>query len=113
MASCLAAMLLRALPTPPPAGNVTLSWDYPAAELSTNLTFKVYGSSDITVPMTSWTVLTNMVGTNTSVSLKITPGAFFFVMTSSNRWGESPFSNVASTPPLPRASTNLNISAVN
>jgi len=96
-------------PSGPPSGRVNLVWDYPTNELSPDLVFRLFHSTNITVPMTNWVVLTNVPGTSTSVSVVITPGIHFFVMTASNFWGESDFSNVASTPALPRSATSPRI----
>lgn len=79
----------------PPSPTVTLSWDYPSDQLGTNLTFKIYHSTDITVPMTSWTVLTNVVGTNLSAKIPMGSGAHFFALTASNSAGESAFATVS------------------
>lgn len=78
----------------PPTPTVTLSWDYPADQLGTNLTFKVYHSTDITEPMENWTVLTNVPGTNLSTKIPLGPGAHFFALTASNAAGESGFATV-------------------
>ena len=93
----------------PPSGKVTLAWDYPTNELTTNLVFKLYHSTNIVAPLGTWTVLTNVVGTNLSVSVVVTPGVNFFAMTASNLWGESDFSNVAETPALPSSGTGLKV----
>lgn len=83
--------------------SVTLAWDgYPPGELSTNLTFKVYSSTNPAVPLTNWQVFTNVVGTNTSVVIVMQPEQRFFFVTASNLWGESTPSNVAGSPPPPR-----------
>lgn len=90
-------------------GRVTLVWNYPEEELSPNLSFIVYHTTNITLPLESWPVLTNVIGTQRSVDLTITPGKNFFVMKASNFWGESsPFSNIASTPDIPRGE-NINL----
>lgn len=86
---------------------VTLAWDYPPAEL-TNITFKVYHSTSIALPLTNWVVLTNAISTN-QVQVSIAPGVHFFSVTASNFWGESTFSNIASTPALPRSDANLKV----
>ena len=83
--------------------TVTLAWDYPLAELTTNLTFKLYHSTNPAIPPTQWTPFTNIVGTNLSAALSIDVGVHFFFLTASNWWGESDPSNVASTPPPPRS----------
>jgi hypothetical protein len=70
--------------------------------------FKLYHSTDPAVPLAQWTPLTNIAGTNLSVTLNIEPGVHCFFLTASNWWGESDPSNVASTPAPPR-SGNLTI----
>ena len=89
--------------------SVTFHWEYPAEELTNVLAFKLYSSTDISVPLTNWTVLTNIVGTVTNITIPIQPGKRFFVMTASNWWGESEFSNVADVPAPPCADLNLKI----
>jgi len=79
----------------PPTPTVTLSWDYPADQLGTNLTFKVYHTTDISLPMENWTVMTNVVGTNLSTKIPMGPGAHFFALTASNSAGESAFATVS------------------
>lgn len=91
------------LTTPPPNGHVNLVWGYDTNMLSTNLIFYVYGTTNFSVPVEQWPVVTNVVGTNLSVAMDITPGKNYFVMTASNFWGESGISSsVASTPSVPR-----------
>lgn len=108
-AVCLLVVTLNLWAGPPGVlrSSVLLEWSYPSNQLSTNLIFKVYQSPDILAPMTNWTVLTNVVGTNISVVIPLSPQVMFFAVTSSNLWGESFFSNVADTPPPP---TNGNLS---
>lgn len=89
--------------------TVVLFWDYPANELSTNLTFKIYSTTNAALAVSSWPVLTNKVGTNTTITLPIDAVQRYYVVTASNWWGESDFSNVAGTPPLPRDQTNLRL----
>jgi hypothetical protein len=93
-----ASFLLGATPN----GNVYLAWDYAPSELSTNLTFRVYWSTNSLTPISTWSMLTNVPGTQTNCAIKVAPGVNFFVLTASNIWCESDFSNVAATPPLPR-----------
>ena len=106
----------------PPTGSITFFWDYPSAYLETNLVFRLYTSTNITTPLTNWTVIgsvnglaalgTNGIGTNTSklrLSVKIEPGQHYFVMKASNFWGEADFSNVVSTPALPRDDSTLRV----
>jgi hypothetical protein len=84
--------------------TVTLSWDYPPAEI-TNITFKSFG---IATPMTNWTVIKTITATN-QVTVPAVAGVNFFSVTASNFWGESFFSNVASTPALPRIDVALKV----
>ena len=97
----------NSIPTGPT--SITLAWNYPANQLSTGLVFRVYSSLDITTPLQNWTVLTNVVGTNLFVTLSVQPGARYFSLTASNLWGESDFSNVASTPAVPRSDVDLSV----
>lgn len=90
-----------AVPTTPQL--VILAWDYPTNELRAELSFKLYTSTNLAVPMTNWLVLTNVAGTNLAAAVRIEPGEHFFTLTASNFWGESDFSNVASVPPLPKS----------
>lgn len=80
---------------PAPAPKVKLEWDYPPEQLSTNLSFNIYHTTNISVPITEWKVLTNVVGTNLSVTLPKENGAHFFALTASNASGESSFATVS------------------
>ena len=108
----LTILLLARVANAAPPGvmrtNVSLSWTYPTNELSTNLTFKVYSSTNISIALTNWPVLTTVAGTNTSVTLPINLQQQWFVMTASNWFGESVFSSVAEIPAPPR-SVNLQL----
>jgi len=89
--------------------NVTLAWDYPSNELSTNLVFKLYSTTNVALPMTNWPLVKTIVGTNLTTPFPMQPGMRLFVMTASNFWGESTFSPVAATPPAPRFDVPLSI----
>ncbi len=82
---------------------VTLSWDYPAAERTPDLQFRLYHSTNSDLPLYKWTALTNTAGTNCSITLSLQPGRHFFYVTAVNWWGESDPSNIASTPAPPRS----------
>lgn len=91
-------------PTP-----VTLGWN-PQPQLDSNAVFKLYGSTNVSLPVTQWTYLTSapavtVSGTNswptTNLVVTMTPGMFFFYLTASNFWGESGPSNGTSTPAVP------------
>lgn len=90
-----------------PIGRIRLDWDYPPNEITTDIVFRVYSSTNITIPITNWMVLTNV--TTNEAHLTISPGRTFFYVTASNFWGESDPSNVVGLPPLPTNGTNLRI----
>ena len=110
-AAMLAAMFSLAVVLPPGTlrTSVTLAWNYPTNQLSTNLTFKIYSSTNLTLPVTNWPLVQTVAGTNLSVTMPIDGQQRWYVMTSSNWWGESSFSNVAGTEPLPRSDVDLGI----
>jgi hypothetical protein len=84
-------------------GHLRLAWSYDTNQLSTNLSFNIYGSTNLAQPVSSWPILTNVIGTNTSCDLWLTPAQYFFVGTASNFWGEtSVTSNLVVTPPAPQ-----------
>lgn len=91
--------------------NVNIIVAYNTNSVSTNSTlFKVYGTTNLALPLTSWPVVTNIMLTNAgtgtlTIPFPLTPQVMFFSVTSSNLWGESPFSAVVSTPPAPPDST--------
>jgi len=81
--------------------NVTLRWDYPAAELA-GITFKLYSHTNLLVPWATWPLIA--VTTNLHAVVPMQPQQRFFYATASNFWGEtSPPSNSAGTPPPPRS----------
>ncbi len=103
-----ASALLRFAATPAVAGlgtnePVTLCWEYPAAEQTPDLHFRVYHSTNPDLPLYKWTPLTNTAGTNCSITVPVERGRHFFYITASNWWGESDPSNIASTPAPPRS----------
>lgn len=109
------------LPTNSVTPGVSLSWTYPTNKITCGLGFNIYDATDITTPWEQWPIAasvaatnfapyqatfdgTNWVATNLTVRLDIQPGAYFFVATASNFWGETSItSNVVSTPPAPLA----------
>jgi hypothetical protein len=91
--------------TPPPTNTLT-----------TNLFFKLYTTTNLSLPMSNWTamVLTNVVpyGNNQLASTNyFLYGNWYFVMTWSNAmWkSESPFSNVAAPDQLPPITQQFNL----
>lgn len=104
-----AAVLLSSLVfagTPPGPARVVFAWD---GQGGVDV-FRLYSSTNLLVPLTNWTALTNVPGTNFSCAVPVQPGQRFFYLTASNFWGESDPSAVASTPAVPAAGTNLSIS---
>jgi len=91
--------------------NITLSFDFPTNLLSTNVLFKFYSSTTITQPVNQWPLYASVVGTNTSYTFPIdaVAGQRWFVMTASNWWGETSFSNVTNTQPVLPSLVNVSI----
>lgn len=97
---------LGAIPTGPT--SVTLAWDpEPGIDV-----LKIYASTNVSAPVNTWTVLTNIPGVvsnsypATNVQVVIQPGQMFFYITASNLWGETGPSNITNSPVVPVA-TNL------
>lgn len=106
--AALAALAVTILPPmpgtlPPPGVPVErgLTWPYPADELTTNVTFHVVTTTNISTPLASWTPFTNAIGTN-SIRISFLPGVNFFAVYASNYWGRGDFSDAALTPAMPR-----------
>jgi hypothetical protein len=95
------------LQTPAATGLVTLSWDYPANEIS-GVLFKIRGSIDPNLNKTNWPVLLTVTN-GTTATVQITPGQYFFTGTASNLWGETIFFPVVATPALPRSDVVVKI----
>lgn len=113
---CAAAALLHAGVASGPT-SVTLAWN-PQPQLDSNAVFNLYGSTNVSLPVSQWMYLTSapaatVSGTNswptTNLTVTMTPGVFFFYLTASNFWGESGPSNQAGTPAVPVTVTNVNI----
>lgn len=107
------ALLAGGIPNPQ---TVTLIWNTPTDQPWQNLTYRLYGTTNLTLPSAQWPllqVITNPTpsasGTNLAYSISIQPGAWYFTMTASNMWGESPFCVPAATPPVPSILNNLQI----
>lgn len=89
--------------------SIFLFWDYPE-EGDDTLSFNLWHKDSL--PLISgggWNMRTNIPGTERQIVLPIEPGVHFFTLTASNLWGESGFSNVASTPAPPRSDVELGI----
>ena len=116
--TCSALVALAVLPSPRPT---VIAWDYPTNDVKDDLTFYVFMSTNLAVPMSNWTAVATVVATNTSrtligtnftfeAPLNLQPAQSFFVAIASNQfWGKSDFSSVASTPPVPRSDISLQI----
>ena len=108
-ASCLFAVACLGAPPGQMRTNGTLHWSYPTNELGTNLWFKIYSTTNVGAPASTWPLYLTVVGTNTQAVFPINAEQRFFVVTASNWHGESVFSNVASTPPPPRHENDLRL----
>lgn len=90
--------------------TVTLEWDqYPTNLIGPGLVLKIYTHTNATAPLSTWPLMAIVSPTNTTVTLTINAQQRYFVMTSSNWWGESNFGNVAQTVALPLNDRNLRI----
>ena len=116
----ITSLTLLAWTPPPSTVQLTLEWDYPTNEVASIEMFRVYSSTNIAIPLSSWTVLASIGGTNSIVSTNgtnaicrlpftIVPAQRFFSVTASNVWFESDFSDVLSTPHLPRRDIKLKL----
>jgi len=99
------------LQTPTPSGLVTLTWDYPVSELTTNIFFHIRGTNVNTANKSTWPVISTVVGTNTAV-VTIVPGEYYFTGTASNVWGQTIYFNVTATPALPRSDVTVRIAKI-
>ena len=109
-----------ATPTPDPKVPA-VAWQYQRSLVSTDLAFIVYCSPSLSAPW-PWPIITNTPGTNVVTSgasnsylqkLNLPPGQYFFIVQSSNEWGLSYYSNVATTSPAPVPAQNVSAQAVN
>jgi hypothetical protein len=78
--------------------KITLAWDVPKEALGTNASVQVYCSTNITAPLKTWAIITNVPATTNVLQIQVNPGRAFYTATFSNFWGVSDFSNVAGTP---------------
>lgn len=101
---CINTMFGQSL-VPPYDGKITLEFDYPPAEI-TNVTLRIRESATFNTSYTNWPVAATFTGTNRVQIIAKQPQGYY-VASASNFWGEV-FSNVATTPPLPRGDVNLN-----
>lgn len=99
----LSAMIFAGSPK-----TVRLIWTYPADEVTPELGFVIFSSTNIAIPLTNWLVLTNAPGTSRSLVITAVPGKNYFAMKATNALGESDFSEVA-IGILPRSDVNLQV----
>lgn len=100
----LAAIIVLIAATIAYADNVklTLDWKPSPAEMggmstndySTNFTFTVYQSANITTPITSWTVLTNLPATTKEVIVDAGTSSKFYAARVEGQRDASPFSSI-------------------
>jgi hypothetical protein len=81
------------VPTP-----ITIAWNYP--ETNIDNTFVLHVSSVAAAPL-PWPGITNIAGTNLSVTISPIPSRMFYYVTASNFWGDGPPSIVMGTPSAP------------
>lgn len=126
----VAASLLLALPAAAqtnalfvgvPASSCVLAWNYPTAEVHSNLNFTVYTSPSLSIPHTNWQAITNFSSLSNSipttsnlqftVRVPVWHGAQFWTATADDTfWGKSYFAQNAWTNPLPRLDNQIKIS---
>lgn len=87
------------------AASVSLQWGQVAAADGYNVYRFPAGEQAITTPPRIPIAKVGKVGLYNDTGL--TAGAWSYFVTSYNGWGESPPSNIVSTPPLPTAPTSL------
>jgi hypothetical protein len=110
-------------PVPVP---ITLLFDYPTNAASSDLTFIIHQSADVSLAITNWPVAATVPAssfqsngawtapvTTSNYTFKVTfnvlPAAYFWYATASNFWTEGYPSNVLTSPPPALAITNLMI----
>ena len=69
---------------------IKLLWNYNDFEVTDDMIFKIYYTSDLCVPVLQWDIIT-VPGGFRSIVLPTEVGSRFFVMTASNYLGESDF----------------------
>jgi len=85
--------------------TITLGWDYnpearelggmSVADYMTNITFRIYSSTNCQIPLTNWTITATVAGTNRIAVVPIGDETRFFYCTTYNGRLESNPSNVA------------------
>lgn len=111
LAAALAVCLgVTGAPGDPPRDTITLEWNaYPPGAITPELVLKIYSTTNPTLPLSSWPLLATVNPTNTRITLPIDYHQRFYVMTASNWWAESFFSNGTNTPPTLRLTNSLRL----
>jgi len=75
----------------PPEKKIRLSWNFPLERQTPDLVFKVYHSTNLSIPLRLWAALTNIPGTLRSVEILADKSQEFYIVTASNYLGESDY----------------------
>ncbi|MEA5113024.1 MAG: hypothetical protein VB050_03270 [Geobacteraceae bacterium] len=103
--ACMACMT-----APANAATVTLEWGtVPAANDYPVYSMEPGGTPITNPPRVPVMVVPATTGSKGTATLTLPAGAYDFFVTSRNGWGESPPSNIVSTPPLPVTPGNLRV----
>lgn len=98
-----AIILVSALAVHAQSVKLTISWTPSAAEMgglsqadySTNFTFGIYSTPNITTPVANWTVVTNVPATTTQITIPAPSTTVFYMGRVDGARESSPFSSVA------------------
>lgn len=77
----------------PSSKTVRIGWSYPVNFETPDLVFKVYHSTNLSMPVREWALLTNIPGYIRSATIRAAQDQEFFVMTASNYLGESKYAS--------------------
>lgn len=82
-------MVRTAAVVAPPVPTVTISWSFPTNQQTPDLKFRLRSSTNLTIKLSLWPVVTNIPGTNRAVKWPMLKQNEFFTLTASNSFGES------------------------
>lgn len=116
----LALTAFALLPSPK---TVILAFEYPTNQVSDSLTFYLYATNNVSVPLTNWPAVGSLSATNattrivsgtnwtyTITNVQAYEQTFYVVRASNALWGvASDFSGVAAEEPLPRSDVQISI----